>query len=108
MKWFFQYLQVKEACFILYFFKKKDLKTVVGVHSIPLAIHLNLLDTSIFYSVFSKIFSKKKEVKVYNPDNLKGGIHIGYCMVHKTLILFLNFEGYQERHKRLLPLKFGF
>ena len=56
------------------------------------------------------MFFKKKtsELKIKNDYNLKGKSYIGYCRGHETLILFLNFEGYKERHKRLLPLNFGF
>ena len=51
-------------------------------------------------------FKKKNEIKIVNKHNIKGEIYIGYCRGHETLILFLNFEGYKERHKRLLLLNF--
>ena len=43
------------------------------------------------------MFSKKTKLKVSNPCNLKGEIHIDYCRGQEALILFINFEGYQER-----------
>ena len=47
-------------------------------------------------------FKKRKpDIQVINKDNLKGSIHIGYCRGHETLILFFNFEGYKQVHKRL-------
>ena len=73
--------------------------------------HMNVVrifNKYLTYLVFSKmLFKKKKEdLKIINNGNFKGSIHIGYCRGHDTLI-FLNFGGYKETHKRLLlPVDF--
>ena len=55
-------------------------------------------------------FKKKEGVVVKNKElkDLKGTISIGYCRSHKTIIIFVNFEGYKQKHTRLLPLIHGF
>ena len=63
------------------------------------------------FSIFTKrgFFKQKSDnIRVVNPDKLKGKIIIDYCHRYETFIFIIKLQGYRDQYRRLVPKKFSY
>ena len=62
--------------------------------------------------MFPKIFFRERRVRTVvqnlSPEELRGGIFLGPCRGHDTVVIFFNIDGFREVDIRLLHKNFGF
>ena len=58
------------------------------------------------FSLFTKLSKKKCDIRITNPNRLKGKIFIGYSRGYETFTFIVRLDGYKEQYKRILPIRF--